>query len=267
MNNVSPEPSTPSPARRPRSGWRALVGWIAPFALAGLAFNVHAQLHIPRGELPPPKPKKKKKKKKPAKAKRSRSTPSRTIPGKSAANKRVAPLETARPARELDALWRRYGAKPYQDEPIDAPWDAAHRPLVHRLAASAREHTFAGSPETPSLTISSTACRTIRCELIIHGPSHEVLLYSETLRGLKLDDQPLLRALSGQYTAIHKPAELTSASPRDASALGPIFVVRFELAFTTDLPDLAALGLRPAPLGPDRTLGTSTPSGDSPAPA
>ncbi len=216
-------------ARRsaPPKGWRGLVAWIAPFVLAGLAFNVHASLHIPR-RLPLPHPaKSKKKKKKPAPAKQSKKRKQTKQPTSKAAVKPGPP----RSARRLNSLWRRYGEKPYAKEPLDSSFETGHRAIVQQLATRVREHTFRGAPSHHQLSVVSSSCRTIRCKMIVHAQHrYEIELFADTLFALKRGDEPLLRAVEGRF----EEARDSDASSDDP----PPIAAHFTIAFRRDQPKL-----------------------------
>ncbi|MCA9718433.1 MAG: hypothetical protein KC468_27430 [Myxococcales bacterium] len=219
-----------APRRRARpKGWRALVGWLAPFVLAGLAVNVHASLHVPR-RLPLPQPDKNKRKPA-APATKPSARPSTTK--SSGATRDKTSLKTPRAARRLDSLWRRYEAQPFSEEPVNAGFDNAHRPLTQRLASQLRERTFRSAPEQPLLTIVGTSCRTIRCEIIVHAPSrHEIELYADSLYALQRGKQPLMRDVEGVFDEPER--ELEEPSEEESA----LIAARFVFAFSKDLPDL-----------------------------
>ncbi len=229
MPTANDEATPRAPARRaaPPKGWRGVIAWVAPFVLAGLAFNVHASLHIPR-KLPLPHPAKTKKKKATQPAKTPAKRNKTTQPTNKAAVK-----PTPRSARRLDALWRRYGDKPYAREPLDSSFETGHRAIVQRLATQVRQDTFHGAPSNHQLTVVSSSCRTIRCMLIVHAQHrYEIELFADSLFALKRGDAPLLRAVEGRFE------EAETRSSDSSSDEPPPLAAHFTIAFTHDLPKL-----------------------------
>lgn len=229
---------TPS-AERPRAAapwWKPaprvqrVIQALLPAVLAASAVGVHWWLNVPAHirESPNDQGAKKPRPKKDDRAKRNRG--------------RSAQRDEARTPQALDRDWARFRGLPFDDEPTRTDWARRHQAILSRAFVVARREAFDGAPDPSGVVIDQTACRSVRCRLVLRAPEpNELDMVARALERLQADGEPVWR-----HFAIEPAPPSEDAADAAKDAADGLHYLQITVAFRTDETDTRALEIEQA---------------------
>ncbi len=219
-------PSQPSPEEgRPSTlAWRVGRTLLAP-VLAAAAVGMHFWLNVPPGGV-----------------RHSERDQGARPPGASSVKPRPRLRHEPRDAAALEAAWKRWRGKPFDDEPELPAWARQAEPVINKAVVVARNEAFEGAPEEPRVIVTGTECRTVRCRFLLRSPfSHELDLLQATLERVEFENTPLWRSFTAR--PIDPPETF---GPKSNHYLEIVVALRTDdlsrLKLEVDEPEEAALG-------------------------